>query len=174
MQQEATPEPKRSESPAEASGEPSTAGSTRRGLLAGVGLAGLAGVVAACGTSDDGVTGAPAGGGASAPAGSAAGGGAARGGAVLAKTSEIPVGGGKIFADQKIVVTQPVQGTFKAFSATCTHRGCTVGEVVDGTIDCPCHGSKFAIGDASVAGGPARASLPAKQIVVEGEQIKLA
>jgi nitrite reductase/ring-hydroxylating ferredoxin subunit len=169
MQQEATPEPKRPEYPTEASGEPPTAGSTRRGLLAGVGLAGLAGVVAACGTSDEGATGAPVG---SAPAGSAATGGGG-GGAVLAKTSEIPVGGGKIFTDQKIVVTQPVQGTFKAFSATCTHRGCTVGEVADGTIDCPCHGSKFAINDASVAGGPAPASLPAKQIVVEGEQIKL-
>lgn len=178
MQQEATPEPERPQSAAEASGEPRATGSTRRGMLAGVGLAGLAGVAAACGGSDDGATGTPAGGNTSGtPDGSAKDDGATGGGvggAVLASTSEIPVGGGKIFADQKVVVTQPAQGTFKAFSATCTHRGCTVDSVADGIIGCPCHGSKFTIGDASVTGGPAQKSLPPKQIVVEGGQIKLA
>ena len=169
MEQEATPGPERTESPAAANGESPATGSTRRGLLAGAGLAGIAGVVAACGGADD------AAGGAQENPGSGTGSGAAdAGGAVLAKTSEIPVGGGKVFAEQKIVVTQPAQGTFKAFSATCTHRGCTVGSVADGTIRCPCHGSRFSINDAAVTGGPASRSLPAKEIVVEGDQIRLA
>lgn len=68
----------------------------------------------------------------------------AAGGTELARTSDIPVGGGKIFKDRKIVVTQPTKDEFKAFSAICTHQGCTVSTVADGTIDCPCHGSKYA------------------------------
>lgn len=92
----------------------------------------------------------------------------------LAKTSEIPVGGGKIFKDEKVVVTQPAKGEFKAFSAICTHQGCTVSTVADGTIDCPCHGSKYRIADGSVAGGPAPKPLPPEQIEVEGNSIHLA
>lgn len=129
-------------------------GRTRRAVLAGAGLAGVAGVLAACGDSDGGSTGGSTG--------------------VLATKSEIPVGGGKIFSDQKVVVTQPEAGTFKAFSAVCTHRGCTVDSVSGGTINCPCHGSKYKVGDASVAAGPAPAPLETKNITVEGDNIKLA
>ncbi|MYW69600.1 Rieske 2Fe-2S domain-containing protein [Streptomyces sp. SID8379] len=92
----------------------------------------------------------------------------------LAKTSDIPVGGGKIFADEKVVVTQPKQGDFKAFSAVCTHQGCTVNAVAGGTINCPCHGSKYKIEDASVVGGPAPRPLEPRQIEVTGNSITLA
>ncbi|MFM9612311.1 Rieske (2Fe-2S) protein [Streptomyces sp. V2] len=91
----------------------------------------------------------------------------------LAKTSDIPVGGGKVFTDQKVVVTQPVKGEFKAFSAVCTHQGCTVAKVADGTIDCPCHQSRFGIADGAVKGGPAPRPLPAKEITVKGDTITL-
>ncbi|MBO2450080.1 Rieske (2Fe-2S) protein [Actinomadura barringtoniae] len=143
---------------------------TRRGLLIGVGLAGVAGLAAACGGSggdsgDSGDSGEkPAAG--TGPAGSGA--------APLARGSDIPVGGGKIFKAEKVVVTQPAAGTFKAFSAKCTHRGCTVGSVGGGTINCPCHGSKFKIEDGSVAGGPAPKPLEERQIKVENGEIKLA
>ncbi|MFH9549487.1 Rieske (2Fe-2S) protein [Streptomyces sp. NPDC051445] len=92
----------------------------------------------------------------------------------LAKTTDIPVGGGKIFAEEKVVVTQPAKGDFKAFSAVCTHQGCTVGSIADGIIHCPCHKSEFRIADGSVAGGPAPKPLPAKNITVEGDAINLA
>ncbi|MFZ3571428.1 Rieske (2Fe-2S) protein [Streptomyces sp. BH097] len=92
----------------------------------------------------------------------------------LARTSDIPVGGGKVFPDDKVVVTQPTKGDFKAFSAVCTHQGCTVKDVSGGTINCPCHGSKFKIADASVAGGPAPRPLDARQIKVTGNSITLA
>ncbi|MFI1101241.1 Rieske (2Fe-2S) protein [Streptomyces melanogenes] len=95
-------------------------------------------------------------------------------GDVLAKTSDIPVGGGKVFAAEKVVVTQPEQGTFKAFSAICTHQGCTVKDVADGTINCPCHGSKYRVADASVAAGPAPRPLPPERITVENGSIHLA
>ncbi|OLB75555.1 MAG: hypothetical protein AUI14_20815 [Actinobacteria bacterium 13_2_20CM_2_71_6] len=69
------------------------------------------------------------------------------------KTADIPVQGGKIFPDvdaDGVVVTQPAAGLFKAFSATCTHRGCTLTSVSDGTINCPCHGARYSIADGSV------------------------
>ncbi|WMX47764.1 Rieske (2Fe-2S) protein [Streptomyces roseicoloratus] len=98
---------------------------------------------------------------------------AASGRPALAKTSDIPVGGGTVFTDEKVVVTQPAQGEFKAFSAVCTHQGCLVNKVADGTIDCPCHGSKYRIADGSVAAGPAPRPLPAEQIEVSSGEIIL-
>jgi Rieske Fe-S protein len=95
-------------------------------------------------------------------------------GTALVATADVPVGGGVVLAEQDVVVTQPVAGEFKGFSATCTHQGCTVGEVSGGTINCPCHGSKFAIADGAVANGPAQKPLPARAITVAGNEITLA
>ncbi|MHA6625115.1 Rieske (2Fe-2S) protein [Pseudonocardia sichuanensis] len=89
----------------------------------------------------------------------------------LARTADIPVGGGAVFPDRDLVVTQPVAGEFRAFSATCTHQGCTVGEVSDGAIVCTCHGSRFAVEDGAVVEGPAETPLPERGIEVDGEQI---
>ena len=93
--------------------------------------------------------------------------------AVLGKTSEIPVGGGKIFAPERVVVTQPTKGTFKAFSSICTHQSCPVASVANGTINCDCHGSKYSITDGSVKNGPAPRPLPPEQITVSGDSITL-
>ena len=92
---------------------------------------------------------------------------------VLGKTEEIPVGGGKIFAPAQVVVTQPTKGTFKAFSSICTHQQCPVASVADGTINCDCHGSKYAIATGAVVDGPAPRPLPPKQITVSGDSITL-
>ncbi|EYT78311.1 iron-sulfur protein [Streptomyces sp. Tu 6176] len=94
-------------------------------------------------------------------------------GAELTRTDDIPVGGGKIFKEQRVIVTQPEKGQFKAFSAVCTHQGCTVASVENGTIACPCHGSMFHAADGSVAHGPASRPLAAKDIQVEGNSIRL-
>ncbi|MFD5704033.1 Rieske (2Fe-2S) protein [Streptomyces lasiicapitis] len=91
----------------------------------------------------------------------------------LAKTADIPVGGGKVFGAEKVVVTQPAEGEFKAFSSVCTHQGCTVREVDGGTINCPCHGSRFRVADGAVAGGPAPRPLPPRAIDVRGNSIRL-
>lgn len=99
--------------------------------------------------------------------------GGAAGGKVLAKTSEIPVGGGKIIESEKVVVTQPTAGTFKAFSATCTHQGCLVSKVAAGNIDCACHGSRFSAANGSVVNGPATRPLAEKKITTSGDQITL-
>ncbi|MEV4578893.1 Rieske (2Fe-2S) protein [Nonomuraea jabiensis] len=143
-------------------------------MFASVGAGGLALALTACGGGTDTAQSAGTASESSAPQSSAPQSGAPQAGGALAKTADIPVGGGTIFKDQKIVVTQPTSGEFKAFSAVCTHNGCTVGSVSDGVIVCPCHNSKFAIADGSVKDGPADKPLPAQQIKVEGDQITLA
>ena len=85
-------------------------------------------------------------------------------------TADVPVDGGKIFDAQKIVVTQPEAGHFKAFSAVCTHQGCTVGDVTT-TINCPCHGSRYSIADGSVVQGPATTPLPPYPVKVSGAEV---
>ncbi|MEU0794364.1 Rieske (2Fe-2S) protein [Amycolatopsis sp. NPDC005961] len=95
-------------------------------------------------------------------------------GTELGAAGDVPVGGGKVFADKQVVVTQPAAGTFAAFSAICTHQGCTVDAVADGTINCPCHGSKFKIADGSVANGPASRALEKKTVTVANGKITLA
>jgi Rieske Fe-S protein len=132
----------------------------RRTALAAVG----AGLVAGCSTYGGG-SGSPS----SAPQQPAA-----PGGTELGATGDVPVGGGKVFADKQVVVTQPAAGTFAAFSAVCTHQGCTVDAVADGTINCPCHGSKFKIADGSVANGPASQALEKKKVTVANGKITLA
>ncbi|MCX5088778.1 Rieske (2Fe-2S) protein [Streptomyces sp. NBC_00365] len=148
----------------------------RRTVVAAVGTAGLAVALTACGSdnkssdstsSDSSASSGGTGGGDNAAAGNA-------GGTVLAKTSDIPEGGGKVFESQGVVVTQPTAGTYKAFSSKCTHQGCAVKGIADNVITCPCHNSQFSATDGSVKKGPATQPLAAANITVDGDSIKLA
>ncbi|MEW1723441.1 Rieske (2Fe-2S) protein [Streptomyces sp. NPDC093109] len=138
---------------------------TRRTVVAAAGAAGLGAALVACGSDDS------SGSSSDNSAGSSSGGSS---GTVLAKTTDIPEGGGVVFGDQGVVVTQPQAGEFKAFSSVCTHSGCAVKGIADGVINCPCHGSKFSATDGSVQAGPATTPLPAKTIKVSGTEISLA
>jgi len=197
---------------------------TRRGLLVGVGLAGLGSALAGCSTAavpyganeagavpggqgmagpasqgqgamaSSGTMSGPGGGMQSSPSpshsmqsgggrngsgqdGSAEGSAAKKGakltGTVLGAASEIPVGGGKIYKTAKVVVTQPARGQYKAFSAVCTHVGCIMSEVANGTIDCPCHGGQFKVTNGAVVAGPPPSPLPARPVKVVNGQVVL-
>lgn len=150
--------------------------SSRRAVFGGVlGLGVALPVLAACGSGDDEASsgGSPSDAGSS--AGDSGGSGSGSGGAAdaLTTTGDVPVGGGAIFEEQKVVVTQPTEGDFKAFSATCTHQGCLVTEVTDGGIDCACHGSIFSIEDGSVVEGPAEEALAEMTVTVDGDSISV-
>jgi Rieske Fe-S protein len=144
---------------------PDAAALSRRTVLkhAGLAAAALAGLSACTSYGAGGGT----------PSSAPAGGGATTAGSATAKVAEIPVGGGKIFADLSAVVTQPTAGEFKAFSSICTHQNCPVTEVTD-TINCNCHGSKFSITDGSVLTPPATQALAAKQVSVDGDELTVA
>jgi Rieske Fe-S protein len=158
----------------------------RRTVLLGAGAVGIAGVLAACGGDESGSADDPT---AEPPEDTDAGptevptdeatddeptedaGDDESGGDGLVATSEVPVGGGVILADEDVVVTQPAEGEFRGFSATCTHQGCTLADVADGVIQCECHGSRFSIEDGAVENGPATQPLPEVAINVESDQI---
>jgi Rieske Fe-S protein len=133
---------------------------SRRGVLLGAGALGAGVALTACRSGDrygkssaDSSTAQPA----SEPA------------AVMA--ADVPVGGGVVIVDSKIVVTQPQAGQFHAFSAVCTHKHCTVSDIGNGTIDCPCHGSRFSATDGSVVHGPATEPLAAKTVNVQQDKL---
>ena len=145
--------------------------SSRRVVFHGLSALGVAGALAGCGSDDPGgETDSPP----PTPAGTASNGGGGGGGGnaadALASTSEVPVGGGLILKDEKVVITQPTEGQFFAFSAECTHKGCVVSDVTD-KIECECHHSEYSLTDASVLGGPAPAPLPPVEIQVQGSNI---
>ncbi|MCX9191123.1 iron-sulfur protein [Carbonactinospora thermoautotrophica] len=145
----------------------------RRSVLWRCCAVGVVGVVAGCSSDNDQSVGNQQETGGASDQGSGQPGGGAQGQA-LAKTSQIPVGGGMVIAARKIVVTQPTAGDFRAFSAVCPHRGCLVSQVSGGRITCPCHGSVFSASDGSVQQGPANLPLDKVNIRVEGDSIALA
>lgn len=139
---------------------------TRRHALGGAALAGVGvPLLAACGSGD--ATAADNGSG----SGTKGGAGGTGGPVTLGPTSDVPVGGGKIYPNANVVVTQPTAGDFQAFSATCTHQGCQVSSIAGDTIDCSCHGSKFSIKDGSVVTGPATQPLEKAPVKVDGTNI---
>lgn len=151
-------------------------GLTRRRALTGAASLGVGlPLLAACGDDGEGSEGSgndPGGSASSSGSGAGSGGGGGGGASGVASTADVPVGGGLVIADEQVVITQPSEGEFLAFSAVCTHQGCLVADVSD-TINCPCHASSFSIEDGSPTGGPASSPLEQRQVTVEGDQIVL-
>lgn len=126
---------------------------TRRTFLVSVGVAGLTACLGGCanGGTSSASTGAPA--------------------ATTVASSEIPVGGGRIV--DAFVVTQPTEGTFKAFSHLCSHQKLPVQEVTDAAIVCGRHGSTFSLADGSVVTGPATTPLTPAKVTVSGDSLTI-
>ncbi len=86
---------------------------------------------------------------------------------VACATGDVPVRGGKTFTvnDQPVLITQPTEGTFKAFLAACTHAGVKLNRVLNGEIVCDGHGAVFNAETGMVKSGPAPRAL--SKIAVE-------
>ena len=127
-------------------------GATRRTFLAGAAAATGVGVLAACGPGEPSPTASPE---------------PAREDGALAEVADVPVGGSLLVtasSGAKVLVAQPEEGTVVAFSAVCTHMGCTV--MPDGAeLHCPCHGSVYDLASGDNVAGPA--PRPLDQIPVE-------
>ncbi len=139
---------------------------TRRALLRGAGaagaVAGAAAVLAGCG------------GAAPADAGPGAAGGSDAAPPTSVPAADVPVGGAVVvqaLGDQ-VVLAQPVEGEFAAYSATCPHQGGIVAAGEGTVVVCPLHGSRFDTADgAAVLQGPAEEPLAALPLTVEGDQL---
>ena len=140
----------------------------RRQVLVGTAVVASAAALAACGAGGGGATSSSA---VPAPSSETPTGGST----ALASTADVPSGGGVIVESngQSYAVTQPEPGTFKCFSAVCPHQGCNCSQVADGTIDCACHGSRFAVATGDVVQGPATTGLTPVPITVAGTSITL-
>ena len=62
-----------------------------------------------------------------------------------------------------------------AISDTCTHRGCSLseGDVEDGLVQCPCHGSTFRLSDGGIVRGPATAPQPAYDTRIKDGRVEV-
>lgn len=129
------------------------------GLITGMGLSG-------CSDAGDGTAGGSESSPPTTPAGGASG--------PLATLDDIPVGGGRVFEAAQVVLVRPTADEIRAYSSVCTHAACMLTVLNADRLRCPCHRSEFDTTDGSVLSGPAPRPLPAREIVVEGEEIRLA
>jgi len=130
--------------------------------------------------SGGGGTGAAHGGARAASHGSSAGAGSGGGtnlppGAVrLGPGKRLPAGQAATYSDPSDgspdILIRDDAGNLKAFSAVCTHAGCTVGYQA-GTIVCPCHGGEYSAETGEVIAGPPPAGLAPKRVIESGGQI---
>ncbi len=169
---------------------------TRRVLLAefagmAVAIAGIStlarGTYTAARTLSGGSGAATGGGGGSSSGGGGNGGSGGNGSSASGGGSAVPSGavrlgpGKRLPAGQAATYTDPGDGApdilirdeagdLMAFSAVCTHAGCTVG-YQGGVIVCPCHGGEYSAETGEVIAGPPPAGLAPKQVVESGGQI---
>ena len=135
---------------------------SRRQLLAGAGAGAAALAVAACSSEGDG-------GGTAAKPSSGSGGASGS----LTSVADVPVGGAVSAEDSSgkpVIVSQPTKGDLVAFSAICTHMGCTVAPQGDQLV-CPCHGSTYDLATGDNTGGPAPKPLAKIPVTVKGGEV---
>ncbi|ONH23195.1 Rieske (2Fe-2S) protein [Pseudofrankia asymbiotica] len=144
---------------------------TRRAIPAVVVIAGAAAGFAVAKGHDESGTG-PGANAAGGPPPAGGGGAAAGGGGTqLATLDQVPAGGGLILDGPGIVLTKDAAGNVHGFSTVCTHQGCAVSDITDGTINCPCHGSKFDVSTGAPVAGPAGSPLPPVNVTVRDNAI---
>ena len=92
---------------------------------------------------------------------------------VIAKLADIPVGGSasaKSPAGKPLLLARPTATTVVAFSAICTHQGCTV-EPAGNHFGCPCHDSVYDAFTGKNISGPAPRPLSPFAVAIAGDDV---
>jgi cytochrome b6-f complex iron-sulfur subunit len=150
-------------------------------LAAALGVGAASASVAACGGGSGGSGGGSGNGsgdgsgvGPSTPAASSGGAAAGGpGGTAIAQESEVAAGNAVKFKDggKDAVLVHLEGGDYVAYSAVCTHAGCTV-VYKNAQLACPCHGSVFdPANGAEVVSGPAQIPLPEIPVEVRNGEV---
>jgi thiosulfate dehydrogenase (quinone) large subunit len=92
----------------------------------------------------------------------------------LGPANRLPSGQAATYSDptdgSPDILIRESDGSLKAFSAVCTHAGCTVG-YQGGVIVCPCHGGEYSAQTGEVIAGPPPTPLASKNVFEKGGQI---
>ncbi|WP_410640050.1 ubiquinol-cytochrome c reductase iron-sulfur subunit [Amycolatopsis sp. lyj-346] len=94
-------------------------------------------------------------------------------GTPLVALAEVPVGEAKAAKapdGSDVIVVRTSDSAAAAFSAVCTHQGCTVTPK-GADLVCPCHNSVFNALTGEVKQGPANKPLPSVPVKVENGQV---
>ncbi|MFP7365415.1 Rieske (2Fe-2S) protein [Corynebacterium callunae] len=83
--------------------------------------------------------------------------------------TEVPVGSAVTL--DTVIIAQPTEGNFVAYSATCPHAGSRITKVEGDTVRCLNHNSVFKISDGSVVSGPAETGLTSATLTQNGDQL---
>jgi thiosulfate dehydrogenase [quinone] large subunit len=99
-------------------------------------------------------------------------------GVAIGSTSQVPVGEAGRFTDpgsgEPAYVVHPSGNTFVAFSAVCTHAGCTVGfDPANLQFVCPCHGGRYDARTGQVVAGPPPSPLPSIAVHIVNGTIRV-
>jgi Rieske Fe-S protein len=85
----------------------------------------------------------------------------------LGPAEDVPVGGARLYRDEKVLVCQPQAGEYRAFSAVCPHAGCVLSALRGEEAICSCHGSAFDPATGAVLQGPAEEPLRALELELD-------
>ncbi len=85
------------------------------------------------------------------------------------ESTDVPVGSAVILGS--VIIAQPTEGEFIAYSSACPHQGNFITEVDGGTVICTKHNSVFAIADGAVVSGPAQSGLRDANLTQEGDTL---
>jgi nitrite reductase/ring-hydroxylating ferredoxin subunit len=81
----------------------------------------------------------------------------------------------RVLVEEQPVVLLSLDGTIYALGAVCSHYGAPLndGAIVERTIKCPWHASRFALDDGRVVQGPACVGVPVYDCKIVNDQVQI-
>ena len=81
----------------------------------------------------------------------------------------------RVLVEEQPVLLLKLGGTVYALGAVCSHYGAPLneGKLVERSIECPWHASRFALADGRVVQGPACAGVPVYDCMIVNDQVQI-